>query len=226
MASTLGQYLDNDGVTDEKVRLRNNQALRARNASGTADVDVVKVTSTNIVSLPTQTKLGFIPTDSDDIASVDYVDTAVATVSFTAGDGLQTIAGVTSVLASDSTLSVGGSGVAVSLAASSGLEVSSGLKAKVDGVTLKINASGELEGLKATNEVKTLTGTDISNGYIDLAVLAYAASVLVISQGIPQTPVTDFTVSTVGGVSRVTFAGDLSAQAISGDKLLIMYCYL
>lgn len=226
MASTLGQYLDNDGVTDEKVRLRNNQALRARNASGTADVDVVKVTSTNIVSLPTQTKLGFIPTDSDDIASVDYVDTAVATVSFTAGDGLQTIAGVTSVLASDSTLSVGGSGVAVSLAASSGLEVSSGLKAKVDGVTLKINASGELEGLKATNEVKTLTGTDISNGYIDLAVLAYAASVLVISQGIPQTPVTDFTVSTVGGVSRVTFAGDLSAQAISGDRLLIIYSYL
>lgn len=226
MASTLGQYLDNDGVTDEKVRLRNNQALRARNASGTADVDVVKVTSTNIVSLPTQTKLGFIPTDSDDIASVDYVDTAVATVSFTAGDGLQTIAGITSVLASDSTLSVGGSGVAVSLAASSGLEVSSGLKAKVDGVTLKINASGELEGLKATNEVKTLTGTDISNGYIDLAVLAYAASVLVISQGIPQTPVTDFTVSTVGGVSRVTFAGDLSAQAISGDKLVIIYSYL
>jgi hypothetical protein len=226
MASTLGQYLDNDGVTDEKVRLRNNQALRARNASGTADIDVVKVTSANIVSLPTQTKIGFVPTDSDDIASVDYVDTAVATVSFAAGDGLQTIAGVTSVLASDSTLSVNGSGVAVSLAASSGLEVSSGLKAKVDGVTLKINASGELEGLKATNEVKTLTGTDISNGYIDLSVLAYAASVLVISQGIPQTPVTDFTVSTVGGVTRVTFAGDLSAQAISGDKLVIIYSYL
>jgi len=257
MANTLGQYLDASGVTDDKVRLRNNEPLRARNSADTADVNVLKVDSTGKVQLLTQTQVAYTPTDPSDVASVNYVDTEVAAVTYSAGDGIDITASVISVVAADSSLSVGGSGVAVALgtnpgleissgvkvkvadsslglgasgvsvtlASSSGLEISSGVKVKVDATTVKINGSGQLEGLKASNEVLTLVSGDISAGYKDLSREAYSGSVAVIAQGIPQTPTTDFTLSTVGGVTRVTFAGDLlSAQA--GDKLLVLYSYL
>lgn len=39
----------NDAVTDAKLRLRNNQYLRARNAANSADVNILKVNSSDII---------------------------------------------------------------------------------------------------------------------------------------------------------------------------------
>lgn len=195
MSKLLGQFLEADTVNEEKILLQNDSPLRSRNAADTADVDLFKLNASDILELPTQTQITFTPTAPDDVASKDYVDTQVATVSFTAGDALDTnLSFITNVL--------------------------------VDNVTLKVNGSNQLEGLKPNSAVFTLSSGDISNGYIDLSHEAYSSSVAVIAQGIPQTPSTDFSLSVVSGVTRVTFSGDLSSNAQASDVLLVFYSYL
>jgi hypothetical protein len=93
------------------------------------------------------------------------------------------------------------------------------IKAYVDG--LNFVASGE---------TITLTGTDITNQYVDLAQpIQSAAQLSVTPKGGPQQNLTDdYTVSLTGGaggVTRVTFAGDLASEAASGDKLMFRYSY-
>lgn len=77
-------------------------------------------------------------------------------------------------------------------------------------------------------EIFTLSGTNISNGYLDLAFAANtSAGIMVIPvKGIPQEFGVDFTVgltSGVAGVTRITFAGDLSTNAIAGDHIVVHY---
>lgn len=75
----------------------------------------------------------------------------------------------------------------------------------------------------------TLSGTDITNQYVDLAHLIKTSSLDVVVSGIVQTEGTDYTLSTVGGVTRVTFAGDLAtgggAALVSGDIFNAKYAY-
>jgi hypothetical protein len=93
-------------------------------------------------------------------------------------------------------------------------------------------AKGRLDVLEAiewaTPFKKTLNGTDISNGYIDLpheAVETNGMSAYVDRLAIHQGE--DYTLSVVGGVTRVTFAGELvspgSQQLQSGDSIYIRY---
>lgn len=75
----------------------------------------------------------------------------------------------------------------------------------------------------------TLNGTDITNQYKDLAQLVIVGSVDFYFNGLWQRPTTDYTLSTVGGVTRVTFAGDLAtggnSALISTDVIHIKYQY-
>lgn len=72
----------------------------------------------------------------------------------------------------------------------------------------------------------TLAAGDITNGYIDLAHAAEAESIKVTPLGGPKQQYnTDYTVTVVGNVSRVTFAGDLATRAAAGDVLLVDYSY-
>lgn len=83
-------------------------------------------------------------------------------------------------------------------------------------------ATGSQQG----REVITLNGTDISNGYIELAQPALANSLMVNAVGgLAQEPGVDFTESIVVTNTRVTFAGDLASTLASGDKLLLQYEY-
>lgn len=127
------------------------------------------------------------------------------------------------------------SGSAVQLNASGALEDSTGLRVRVDGSTVKRNGSNNLEALKAHSQKITLSGTDITNQYVDLAQAAYsAASIsLVPVGGIEQEQAVDYTVSLTGGsggVTRLTFAGDLAtggaAELVAADKLVVKYSYL
>ena len=70
--------------------------------------------------------------------------------------------------------------------------------------------------------VITLTGTDITNGYIDLPV--EAEEVLdVTPKGFPsQFETDDFSLSVVSSVTRITFAGDM-LSLITGDKVKVIY---
>jgi hypothetical protein len=92
----------------------------------------------------------------------------------------------------------------------------------VDG-TVKIDSSGNVAGRKRDEQEFTLNATDISNGYVDLSVVASRDSVLLFPRfGIKQKEVADFTVSYTGGASgktRVSFAGDLASIISSGDVI-------
>jgi hypothetical protein len=114
----------------------------------------------------------------------------------------------------------------------------SGIKVQVNAATQKI-ASNSIEGLKDISENLTLNGTDITNQYKDLSFAVYGTSasvnsvVLSVVGGPVQQKTVDYTVSLTGGaggVTRVTFAGDLAtgggAALISGDILMVEYSYL
>lgn len=115
----------------------------------------------------------------------------------------------------------------------------SGLKVGVDAVTSKINGSNQLESLKENEETITLAGADITNQYVDLAHATYGASAAVNSVSLSvvggpiQEKTVDYTVALTGGtggVTRITFAGDLAtlgnAALVAGDKLVVKYSYL
>ena len=75
-----------------------------------------------------------------------------------------------------------------------------------------------------------LTATDISNGYIDLAEEAIADSIHAFVDRLAIHEAEDFTVSVVGGVTRITFAGDLispgQSQLDANDNIYVRYQYL
>lgn len=92
----------------------------------------------------------------------------------------------------------------------------------------KLNGNiAAFSGADAEFEVFTISGTDVTNQYTDLAQVAMADSILVSPKGGPvQYPGDDYTVSYTGGAgskTRVSWAGDLAANLSSGDKLMIKY---
>ena len=128
----------------------------------------------------------------------------------------------------------------VSVPAAGGLSLSTAaLSINADNTTTKINGSNALEGLQPITQSFTLNSTNITNQYVDLSFVAFGSSssanslsVYVVGGPIQQKTV-DYTVSLtggVGGVTRVTFGGDLAtggnAQLVSGDILVIEYAYL
>lgn len=84
-------------------------------------------------------------------------------------------------------------------------------------------------GESRNKENITLSSTDITNQYVDLAHLILANSLDIVVSGLIQTEGTDYTLSTVGGVTRVTFAGDLAtggnAALVAGDIVHAKYEY-
>lgn len=75
-------------------------------------------------------------------------------------------------------------------------------------------------------EVFTLSALDISNGYVDLLNEAESESVIVFPDDGPVQRVTsDYTLSVVSLVTRITFAGDLSSTLANGDVLVVKYAH-
>jgi ATP:corrinoid adenosyltransferase len=124
----------------------------------------------------------------------------------------------------------------IKVATVSALEVvTDELKVRVDASTVKINASNNLESLKLNDEVITLSGTNITNQYVDLAFTAHSAASVQFfpAQGPKQVRGVDYTVSLTsgaGGVTRVTFIGELAtggaAELVATDVIMISYMYL
>ena len=75
------------------------------------------------------------------------------------------------------------------------------------------------------SEVFTLAAQDITNGYVTLAQNPIAASLHVFPVGgLPQEPAVDYAVDGVV-LNRLNFLGDLAAQLVAGDKLVVKYAY-
>jgi hypothetical protein len=84
------------------------------------------------------------------------------------------------------------------------------------------------EVITSYKENKTITATDISNGYVDLIREAMPKSMIVSISGTVQYEDEDYTLSNVNGVTRITFTGDLApgvedSGIVEGDKLYFQY---
>jgi len=85
-----------------------------------------------------------------------------------------------------------------------------------------IESAPQIEGRK---EVKTLGAGDLA--YVDMAALALDNTMMLITGGIVHHEGESYTLSTQGGVTRVTFAGDLASGGLNplsaGDKVYCQY---
>jgi hypothetical protein len=133
-------------------------------------------------------------------------------------------------------------GTGLNIQGTSGNVKLTGLNLGVVGV-IQSDASGNLSSSVLSILVPTtvnivLAGTDITNQYVDLGFVASGTSASVNSvqlsvyQGLPQLKGTDFTVSLTGGaggLTRLTFAGDLAtggpAALVAGDILMVAYSH-
>jgi hypothetical protein len=82
-------------------------------------------------------------------------------------------------------------------------------------------------GLSGKKETFTLSAGDIANAYVDCAHLAAADTMMVMSGGVVHVEGESYTLSTVGGVTRITFIGDLvdpsPSKLEAGDKVHVQY---
>jgi len=83
------------------------------------------------------------------------------------------------------------------------------LQVKLDGSSLSLSASGLKSNIVWDKASFDLTATDITNGYVDLPVIAEAGSIIGFVDRLAIHEDQDFTVSEVSGKSRITFTGDL-----------------
>lgn len=86
-----------------------------------------------------------------------------------------------------------------------------------------------LEAVSFEKENFVLTSTDVSNGYIDLSNEAIAKSIRFYVGRLAGFEGEDYSVSVVGGVTRITFIGSFasggSEEMADGDKVKVAYHY-
>lgn len=270
-----------NAVTDAKIRLRNNQPLRARNFANTADVNLMKLDASNNLYFLLQPKWNAAATQPDDLVNLNTLQEYVSGVVNlkdpvrVASDANLALSGSTP-LAIDGVTVVDGDRIGL-VAQTNGIE--NGIYEFVDdgigGYTLtrasdfddspssEVRQGSTFDVIEGTNngqkrfllatvdpevgtdilvfveapkgvvvpaqveEQITLNSTDVTNQYVDLLNEVLHPSVQLYWSGLLQRKGTDYTLSDVGGVTRVTLAGDLaSAGQISlanGDLVCISY---
>lgn len=73
MAQLQGKWIANDTVNQDKIRLDNDQALKARNNADSADISIVKVNAADEVEFLNQPKFAGAPVANEDLANKAYI---------------------------------------------------------------------------------------------------------------------------------------------------------
>lgn len=88
-------------------------------------------------------------------------------------------------------------------------------------------AVGAITGADAEEELFTMSAQNVTDGYLDLAHVAMAGSVMVFPvNGPKQLLGTDYSISYTGGVgskTRITLLGDMITKMVEGKKVVINY---
>jgi hypothetical protein len=76
MTQIVRKFVQDNAISGAKIRLDNNENLRARNSANSADIDILRVTTGNVTefqSLPTVNSTLPVPTTDKQLATVEYI---------------------------------------------------------------------------------------------------------------------------------------------------------
>jgi hypothetical protein len=272
MSQISTKFIFANAVTDLKARLASAGYLRSRNAANSGDVNLIRANASDVIEFPSVPQIASgTPSANADIATVLFVNNAVAGTIQVMKTGVKAVASSAITLSAPQTIDgvsvIAGDRVLVTAQASAptnGIyvvaagawsratdsdtagELLMGTSVYVQSGTNYANtiwsqSSNNVTTLgtdsisyskvtpKNKKENPTLSGTDITNQYKDLAILTLSSSLILSVSGAMQTEGTDYSLSTVGGVTRVTFLGDLAtggnAALVSGDIMNFSYSY-
>jgi hypothetical protein len=277
MSKLKTKWLEDNAISAAKIRLENDSFLRGRNFANTADLNLLKVNSSNLAEFGIEPTYVGVPTTSNSLVNRQYVLDVIAGIR-DPKDAVRVASTVNVDLASmpaavdTITLAVGdrflaknqtapaqngiyvfqGSGNAATRATDfdSDAEVTQGascdvIEGTVNGNTrwllttpdpLIVGTTGltfvktptALEQISFKRNVFVLSGTDITNGYVDLTNVSEFQSVIVWPDGgLPQRESSDFSLSGAGpgGVTRLTFSGDLASTLEATDVLIVNFAH-
>lgn len=274
----INRGIADNAVNEQKVRLSNNQSLRARNAANTSDLSLLKANTNDLAEFGVKPQSPFTPSAPNDLATLSWVqeyvsgvtslkeavdcastgDVTISPFTLLSIDNHNVVSGDRILLKDQAIESENGiyevtmSGTLVRASdfdGSPSSEVKQGvsvdvLNGIVNGKTRWILTTQIPITIGSTNltfaqipagvtvaveqeEILNINSTDVTNQYKDLSVLALEPSVKVFFSGILQKKSTDYTLSTVGGVTRITFAGDLASggaiNLVNGDQITVCY---
>jgi hypothetical protein len=72
--------IENNAVTDQKIRLSNNQSIRARNAANTGDIPLLRANTSDLAEFGVKPQSSFTPSLSQDLATLGWVQDYVSGV--------------------------------------------------------------------------------------------------------------------------------------------------
>jgi hypothetical protein len=78
MSKNLGKWIGSNEINGDKIRLANEQALRARNAAGTVDINLLKLSSSDLVEFLTEPTYNGSPTYPYSLTNRQYVLDVIA----------------------------------------------------------------------------------------------------------------------------------------------------
>lgn len=213
MTQVKKKFILNDAVDGAKVRYLNDQTFRANDAGGNA-VDLFKLDGSDVFQLLSLPRVSSGPSDDNDVVRKKYVDDADVLIQGELDD-TQIGAG----------LDTDGSYIVPS--GTSYLDASTSLA----DATLKLDVAVNDAVQNNAKERFVLSGTDITNQYIDLAHEAIANSLmayvdrLAIHEGASE----DYTLSVVAGKTRISFANAIATGGLealeAGDVINVKYTY-
>lgn len=157
MSQLKGKFLENNAVGASKLRFENNQAARARNAANSADVDLFKLSASDVFTLLRELNAGnnkisglADPTNSGDAVTLSYLQSFFAGAS----DPKDAVRVATTGALPASTYNNGASGVGATLTADA-----NGALPSIDGVGLSVGnrllVKNQVAGLQ--NGIYTVT---------------------------------------------------------------------
>jgi len=196
-----GKFLENNAVGAAKVRLENNQAFRARNAANSADVDLIKLSASDVFTLLRELNAGSNkitgladPTSSTDAVTLSYMQSFFAGAS----DPKDAVRVATTAALAAVTYANGASGVGATLTANA-----NGALGNIDGVGLSVG-----NRLLVKNQV-----ADLQNGIYTVTDLGSAGTPFILTRAVDA----DTNAEVTQGL--FTIASEGSSQAQQGFML-------
>lgn len=277
MSKLNTKWIADNAINQLKFRLDNDNFLRARNASNTVDLNLLKLNASNLLEFGVEPTYVGNPTTANSLVNRQYVLDVIAGIrdpkdavraasvaNITIATPGATIDGVTMAtgdrfLAKNQTTGSengiyvwDGAAVAATRATDFDADVEVTQGASIDVVEGTVNGNTRwllttadpivldttsltfvktptaLDQVSFKRNVFVLSAGDITNGYVDLTNTAQFESIIVWPDGgLTQRFTSDFSLanSGPGGVTRLTFAGDLASTLAAADALVVQLAH-